>query len=499
VSDDRRKKLVTEQMKRIPEDASDWTIPDGTVKSGKKGLNRRTVVAGAAWSVPVIAAAIATPLAAASVPTGEPTVRFTQDLYETSACVTLTGVVVQATTDGTTPAAGGVITVTLPPGFTWADGTSAARNFVADASGNVTLPGIVAPATGGRFDASAVYSTATDVAAIQAAASENSVLYRQSLTAAGAETGDPVVIASNVGNVSTIRSQQNQASSVAFMADGNLYAGSGRLLAENVQAYEVYVSGNVRYVVYSTPDGVFKVGIGAAGAPGVVQMSPRPNVRDIKTTGDGTAGWAYLSSGQLRDGESDALVATGVTSFEVTIEGGALTYYYATATGIYKRYRLADGTLGPAALVRAVSGATQIRSQENAGGSASTYGYMVGTTLYSSSGAVVATGVSDYEVAVTSGASYFVYTTAAGVYRQQVNATTGALVGAPVALSTEGRAEDIRTAANAGQSNYGYLINGNLYAQNGNLIDTGVTAFETQVDSAGNKSIFYAKQPTTCA
>lgn len=491
---------MTNEMKRVPENAPDWTIPDDTEIDAEThaGPRRRTILLGAAWSIPVISAAIATPLAAASVTPEAPTVRFTEDLYETSACATLTGVVVQATTDGTTPASGGVITVTLPPGFTWSDGTSTARNFIADANGNAALPGIVAPATGGRFDATAAYSTANDTSVIQAAASENSILYRQDLTASGEEIGDPAVVASNVGNVSSIRSQQNQASSTAWAADGNLYAAGGRLLAENVLAYEVFVSGNVRYVVYSTPAGVFKVGIGT-GAPGVVQVSPRPSVRDIKTTGDGTAGWAYLSSGQLRDGETDTLVATGVTSFEVTIEGGTLTYYYATASGLYKRYRQADGTLGPAALVRTVAGATQIRSQENAGGSASTYGYMVGTTLYSSSGAVVATGVSDYEVAVTIGASYFVYTTASGVYRQQVNAATGALVGAPVTLSTEGRAEDIRTAANAGASNYGYLINGNLYAQNGTLVDTGVTAFETQVDAAGNKSIFYAKQPTTCA
>ncbi len=32
-----------------------------------KGISRRTIVKGAAWSVPVIAAAVATPLAAASL------------------------------------------------------------------------------------------------------------------------------------------------------------------------------------------------------------------------------------------------------------------------------------------------------------------------------------------------------------------------------------------------------------------------------------------------
>lgn len=42
------------------------TTPNSSPLDSKKGITRRTIVQGAAWSVPVVAAAVATPLAAAS-------------------------------------------------------------------------------------------------------------------------------------------------------------------------------------------------------------------------------------------------------------------------------------------------------------------------------------------------------------------------------------------------------------------------------------------------
>jgi hypothetical protein len=135
-------------MKRIPEDASDWTIPDDAAKDGKKGLPRRTVLLGAAWSVPVISASIATPLAAASTPELELT--FVDGPYQAIACGPLDDIVVRATNGGA-PAAGEPITVTLPTGLTWSDGTTAPRTLVSDTNGEVVLSGVLAGNANGNY------------------------------------------------------------------------------------------------------------------------------------------------------------------------------------------------------------------------------------------------------------------------------------------------------------------------------------------------------------
>lgn len=130
----------------IAPQASDegWTLP---VDPADPRLGRRTVLAGAAWSLPVIAAAVATPLAAASAAT--PTLEFVSGPYTATACGTLDDVVIRATTDGTAPNAGALVTVTLPAGLSWPDGTSTPRVLPTNASGEVTLSGLVASEANG--------------------------------------------------------------------------------------------------------------------------------------------------------------------------------------------------------------------------------------------------------------------------------------------------------------------------------------------------------------
>ncbi|AND15308.1 hypothetical protein [Rathayibacter tritici] len=95
-------------------DSSTWTIPS------EDGLHRRTIVKGAAWTVPVVAVSIGTPAAAAS---NSPTLAFTQASYSGTACGTITGVQVKRTLDGTTADPGKTVTVTVTDGYTFKDGT----------------------------------------------------------------------------------------------------------------------------------------------------------------------------------------------------------------------------------------------------------------------------------------------------------------------------------------------------------------------------------------
>ncbi|MGV2982668.1 hypothetical protein ACNPNP_03085 [Microbacterium sp. AGC85] len=119
-------------------------LTDETVTTS--GIKRRTVVKASAWAVPVIAVAVATPLAAASTTTQ--TLEFTQPSYPGDRCGVLTGVQVRVADDGTA-AAGVTVTVTLDDGYTFADG-STSHTGVTGASGLLTLPDINVPAAGGN-------------------------------------------------------------------------------------------------------------------------------------------------------------------------------------------------------------------------------------------------------------------------------------------------------------------------------------------------------------
>ncbi|MGB3374160.1 MAG: thioester domain-containing protein [Microbacterium sp.] len=113
------------------------------------GATRRTVIKGAAWSVPVIAAAVAVPMAAAS-----------GGVIIESAAATLSGDVcdvlgefsftVKAVTGGTPAKDRGVI-VTLPEGFTWGDGESGSKTLTTDSSGVITIDGVTSGTKPGTY------------------------------------------------------------------------------------------------------------------------------------------------------------------------------------------------------------------------------------------------------------------------------------------------------------------------------------------------------------
>ena len=120
------------------------------------GVTRRTIVKGAAWSLPVIAVAVAAPAFAASQGTeigpGDQPV-------PTGVCTPVGDIRFSITKNGA-PVANQAIIVTLPPAapagqssFHWSDGTTAPKTLLSDANGIVDLTSlIVTSSTPGTYD-----------------------------------------------------------------------------------------------------------------------------------------------------------------------------------------------------------------------------------------------------------------------------------------------------------------------------------------------------------
>ena len=135
-------------------------------------LNRRTILQGAAWTIPAIAVATVAPVAAAASNTAVLT--FNQSTYSGVACGTITGAYVTVTVGGI-PTAGRSVTTTLSGGYTFADG-STTNTQVSDGSGRVNLPAISVPSTGGTGTLSASSASATTASAAATAPTSASKL-----------------------------------------------------------------------------------------------------------------------------------------------------------------------------------------------------------------------------------------------------------------------------------------------------------------------------------
>lgn len=112
-----------------------------------RGISRRTVVIGAAWTLPVIATATAVPLASAS---GEgPTVETGERPLVVGRCTPATGITFLVTENGQ-PVAGELVVVTIPSGWSWTDGTAGQTvTLTSDSAGVVRVPSAQVNGTGG--------------------------------------------------------------------------------------------------------------------------------------------------------------------------------------------------------------------------------------------------------------------------------------------------------------------------------------------------------------
>ncbi|KQQ06288.1 MULTISPECIES: hypothetical protein [unclassified Rathayibacter] len=223
-----------------------------------ENIQRRTIVAGAAWTIPVIATALAAPSAAASP--NAPTLAFTQSSYTATGCGTLTGVQVRRTTDGSTADAGESVTVTLPAGYT-INGSSTYTGTT-DAAGLITLPPISVPATGGTatFTASSdalnasasVTSTVADGLAFQTSSANGYVVGASGVPSGSTPIGWNSYLTSN-GEV-WINGAKRSGNGVVTQAVGELDGGN---------TYVGYVNSTGNTVKVSSANGYALTGGGA--------------------------------------------------------------------------------------------------------------------------------------------------------------------------------------------------------------------------------------------
>lgn len=280
--------------------ASGPTSADVPADSAKKsGLKRRTVITGAAWSIPVVAVTVATPLAAASV--AAPSLSFTNGPYSAGPCAPLGEIVLILTTNGTDPDPGKSVTVVLPAGLTWSDGTNLPKVFSStDVNGNISIPaGQIVASTPGDHTITATASTGVSASAPASFA--------------------PNLVAKDWHSAGGLIATFAPAAAVAigwnfFLGpDGTLYHGDGPI-ATNVSSAVGDTLGDASTglldgVAFVDGNGVAQVwqwnpsdgAIGTAAFPGV-------------PTGSTAVGWSFFlaSNGDLYYG--DTLVDSGVTS-----------------------------------------------------------------------------------------------------------------------------------------------------------------------------------------
>lgn len=153
-------------------DDRSWMVPISN------DIRRRTVVSGAAWTVPVVMAAIAAPQAAASIAA---TTTFVSVPHAVAAGTPFGDIIIAATMDGTVPApAGGAIVVTLPTGFAFSDGTTTPKQvIITSTDGTIVVTGITAAADTpiGTHLLIANYGSATATAPLTTVATGNVVAW----------------------------------------------------------------------------------------------------------------------------------------------------------------------------------------------------------------------------------------------------------------------------------------------------------------------------------
>ncbi|PPI32686.1 hypothetical protein C5D34_11185 [Rathayibacter sp. AY1B1] len=338
-----------------------WTVPT----SGRPA--RRTIVQGAAWTIPVVAASVATPAFAASTPLA---LAFDAPAYTFAACTTRS-VSVLATTGGT-PAAGAAVTITLPAGLTSGGAQTVSATTGSDGrvsipvtAGNVAQTGLTLTAVAGATTAGATASTtATEGSAIRyvlnnegASTTSNGsvpsgaspVGPRLYLTASGDLYHSSTKLASGVTSAQGFRDQQNR--DVAdFVADGVFYRFVSGDPALRVIGTGVPAGSTVHApAYYVTPSGELRIPDGTLVTTGVTSAdsfrdASNLDVIDVLT---GTEIVRYIGT------TKNQVVATGVQAGSTVLTPG----YHLTPDG-----RLFNGGL---LITTGVTSADAFRDQQN--------------------------------------------------------------------------------------------------------------------------------------
>ena len=129
------------------------------------GIGRRTIMTGAAWTIPAIALAAAAPAHAAA---SGLTLAFDKASYSGTLCTAITGAYVTATAGGL-PVSGQSITLSLSNGFAFENGLSSYVS-VSGTDGRVSVPSVRSKAGGSSGTLTAESSSVVSVATLTSAA-----------------------------------------------------------------------------------------------------------------------------------------------------------------------------------------------------------------------------------------------------------------------------------------------------------------------------------------
>lgn len=282
--------------------------------------SRRTILTGAAWSVPVIAAASIAPIAAAA--SNVPVLAFNQTTYNGTACGTITGAYVTVTVGGV-PTAGQSVTVTLSGGYTFSGG-STTTTALSDSNGRVNLPAINVPATGGSGLLSATEATAVTTTA--------------GITAPIPSTGGAYLYDWNGGGTSKQTNVPAGSTPVGFVSfitpSGDLYV-ANKLVASGVtaavaQPYFDPNGGNVwhNYVTYISASGAYFYD-GNGGGNGKLTNVPAGSQPVGQITFLAPNGDLYVNNNRIKTNVTSAVAQPYYDSQWHTLIS------YTTATGAY--------------------------------------------------------------------------------------------------------------------------------------------------------------------
>ncbi|NQX28135.1 Cys-Gln thioester bond-forming surface protein [Microbacteriaceae bacterium VKM Ac-2854] len=205
---------------------------------------RRTVVKGAAWTIPVVIAAGTAPSAAASVT--PPTITGTAPAAA-GTCTTF-GTIQFSVRQNGAGVAGQAVVVTLPTGFSWSDTTTAPKTLISDANGEVIIVGVKAASKPGAYVATGLLVSTNATATVPLTVTGNWLTSRQGYGGTGvvpvyinpsdtANLGAPDNWAYCIEHNETIRTP-----SVAHFGDPSSFLGSNLYTGDStVQAKVAWV------------------------------------------------------------------------------------------------------------------------------------------------------------------------------------------------------------------------------------------------------------------
>ncbi|PPI56312.1 hypothetical protein [Rathayibacter toxicus] len=456
---------------------NDWTIDMKT----ERGIERRTIVQGATWTIPAAALAVATPAFAASP---QPTLAFTQSSYSGTGCGTITGVQVKRTVDGTAPDPGKTVSVTLADGYTFADGTTT-YSGTTDANGLITLPDIKVPAKGGNSNFSA---SSDSLAASAPVSSTSKTAIRQYQSNSFSNYG-------NITGATSIEEPYDNSSAgspFVLTSDGTLYTRDGTQVATGVVDYSSYLNGGTTGVYYIDSSGAVKRYEGGTTNP----VTTITNASKIEVPYDnGSTGSPFIltSDGTLYT-SAGTQVATGVVDFSSYLNGSTTGVYYIDSSGAVKRYE--GGTTNP---VTTITNASKIEVPYDNGSTGSPFILTSDGTLYTSAGTQVATGVVDFSSYLNGSTTGVYYIDSSGAVKRYEGGTTN-----PVTTITN--ASKIEVGYDKGSAGKPFILtsDGTVYNSDGTVVKdtttnqtaTNVVDFSTYFNNG--TSGFYFIQNATC-